>query len=156
MSRQQKPIAITLASSQPLFFLYGLLAVFTSACLQFIPISRWVIFILMVGVWFFCAYIILLHALLLLPTSWVALRLNAKSQWLAQNKRGEEVEVRIAPDTFVSCFLTVINLQDKKAKSLGSLLIIPPRVDKLAYRQLRVLLLWGSVGEKTQSDSLDA
>lgn len=156
MPRQQKPIAITLAPSQLLFFLYGLLAVFTSACLQFVPISIWGIVALMFLVWGFCAYVMLLHALLQLPNSWVSLRLNAKKQWFVQNKKGEEMEVNIASDTFVSSFLTVINVQDKNTKPLGSMLMIPSRVDKTAYRKLRVLLLWGSAGKKTQSDSLDA
>lgn len=156
MSRQQKMIAITLAPSQPLFFLYGLLGVFTSACLQFIPMPVWGMIVLVMMVWCFCAYVMLLHALLRLPKSWIGLRLNAKNQWFAQNKQGEEVEVNITPDTFVSSFLTVINLQDKKAKPLGSMLIIPSRVDKATYRQLRVLLLWGSDRKNIQSDSLDA
>lgn len=155
MSRQQKTIAITLAPSQPLFFLYGLLGVFTSACVQFIPMPVWGMIVLVMMVWCFCAYVMLLHALLRLPKSWIGLRLNAKNQWFAQNKQGEEVEVNITPDTFVSSFLTVINLQDKKAKPIGSMLIIPSRVDKAAYRQLRVLLLWGSGRKNTQSDSLD-
>lgn len=156
MSRQQKTIAITLAPSQPLFFLYGLLGVFTSACLQFIPMPVWGMIVLVMMVWCVCAYVMLLHALLRLPKSWVGLRLSAKNQWFAHNKQGEEVEVNITLDTFVSSFLTVINLQDKKAKPLGSMLIIPSRVDKAAYRQLRVLLLWGSDRKNIQSDSLDA
>ena len=156
MSRQQKMIAITLAPSKPLFFLYGLMGVFTSACVQFIPMPVWGMIFLVMMVWCFCAYVMLLHALLRLPKSWIGLRLNAKNQWFAQNKQSEEVEVKMTPDTFVSSFLTVINLQDKKAKPLGSMLIIPARVDKAAYRQLRVLLLWGSDRKSTQSDSLDA
>lgn len=108
-------------------------------------------------VWFFCAHVMLLHSLLLrLPKSWIGLRLNAKNQWFVQNKQGEEVEVNISTDTFFSSCLTVINLQDKKAKPLGSMLIIPSRIDKATYRQLCVLLVWRSGRNNIQSDSLDA
>lgn len=82
--------------------------------------------------------------------------MNTKKQWLAHNKKGDEVEVMIAPDTFVSSFLTVIRLQDKRGKALSSMLLIPSRVNKSDYRQLRVMLLWGNPSKKTQTDSVEA
>ena len=155
MPRQQKNIAITLAPSLPLLFLYGLLAVFTSACLIFLPISAFLVGIASVLVCALCAYVVFLHALLRHPKSWVGLQLNAKGEWQAQNKRGESIAVKIAPNTFVSHFLTVVNLQNHAGKHLGSMLIMPSRVDHKGYRQLRVQLLWGD-WRKTHTDSVDA
>jgi hypothetical protein len=155
MLRQQKPLSITLAPSRSLVFLFGLLALFTSVCLHFCPISAGLIVFFSFVACILCGYMILLHALLKLENSWVSLRLNAKNQWFAQSKKGEEVEVDIAHDTFIATFLTVINLQDKKGKSFGCMLVIPSRVNQAAFRQLRVRLLWGERREKTQTDSVE-
>lgn len=156
MSRQQKTIAITLTPSQHLFFLYGLLGVFTSACLKFIPMLVWGTAVLVMLVWFFLCTcdLIAFNIAAFQELGW--LTFNAKIQWFVQNKQGEEVEVNITTDTFVSSFLTVINLQDKKAKPLVSMLIIPSRIDKASYLQLCVFLLWRSGRNNIQSDSLDA
>lgn len=155
MPRQQKSISITIAPSKPLFFLYGLLALFTSACLFYLPISAFFLGITSVLVCSLCAYVVFLHALLQHPKSWVALHLNAKGEWQAHNKKEESIVVKIAPNTFVSHFLTVVNLQNHAGKNLGSMLIIPPRVDPASYRALRVQLLWGD-WRKSQTDSVEA
>lgn len=156
MPRQQKSITITLAPSKPLLFLYGLLAAFTSASLFYLPISAFLLGIASVLVCSLCAYVVFLHALLWLPKSLVALHLNAKGEWQAQNKKGEMFAVKIAPNSFVSHFLTVVNLQSNTGKHLGSMLIMPSRVDQDLYRRLRVQLLWGRTAHPQAADSLDA
>lgn len=155
MPRQQNNIAITLAPSKPLSFLYGLLAAFTSACLFYLPIPAFWIGFASILVCALCAYVVFLHALLRHPKSWVTLHLNAKGEWQAHNKKGGSIAVKIAPNTFVSHFLTVVNLQNHDGKNLGSMLIIPSRVDPASYRALRVQLLWGD-WRRTHTDSVEA
>lgn len=156
MKRQQNPIAITLAPSYTLVFLYGLLALFTSACLLFLPISFVWIVICCGLVCLGCVYAVLGHALLLLPSSWVCLTLNAKPQWHAKNKRGDVLEVTISPDTLVTPFLTIVNIQNRHKKSLGRFLLLPSRGDAESFRQLRVVLLWGNNHDQGLADSVDA
>lgn len=112
---------------------------------MFLPIIPIFISIFCLVVLPFVTYIILLHALLSLPSSLTALSLNSKNQWLVKNRQGEEVQVIIQNSTFVSPYLTVISLRDAQKRKHYSMIIIPQRVETEAYRKLRVLLRWGNV-----------
>jgi len=141
----QKSVFIALQPSTFLALLYGALGIFACFCLLFLPIHAIFISILCLGIVLCVAHIVLLHALLKLPRSLTTLSLNSKNQWLVKNKQGEEVQVMIQNNTFVSPYFTVINLYETQKRKHHFMLIIPQRVDVEAYRKLRVLLRWGNV-----------
>jgi len=107
---------------------------------------------LSLGVLICIVYVVLFQALLMLPWSLITLTLNSKNQWLLKNNAGKEIQVLIEGQTFVSHYLTVINMRDAKNRRRYSMVIIPERVDTEDYRILRVLLRWGNVYRMDSAD----
>lgn len=86
------------------------------------------------------SYSVLEKGLLLLPWSYVALNINIKNEWRLIRKDGRHVEIIVREDSVVTPYLTVVNFEYFR---LRSLVILPDAVDAESYRQLRVRLRWG-------------
>ena len=88
-------------------------------------------------------YTVSRYGLLCLPSSYVALMVNAKNE--LQITRRDSVQLT---DLSVTAVLTVIAYHQKNATLLNRvfcarLIILPDALDAESYRQLRVWLRWG-------------
>jgi toxin CptA len=81
-------------------------------------------------------------ALRSLPQSVTALSLNSECGCAIQSVRGQWLETRLLASSFVSPYLTVLNLSPHGAWGARHVVIFPDAVDPEAFRQLRVLLKW--------------
>jgi toxin CptA len=92
-------------------------------------------------------YFSLRDALLVLPWSYIALKINSKNELQLVQKNGNLLEVSVKKNTVVTPYLTVVNCQLKDYKFLQGLLgksvvILPDTAEAEVYRQLRVYLRW--------------
>lgn len=105
------------------------------------------------------AYFIAQDALILLPWSFTALVLNSQGELLVVQKDGLVSMAGVLPSSFVTAYLTVLNLKTGTSRWRRNLLLTPDRVDAEAFRQLRVWLRWGYRGSgqnKTSAVSGDS
>jgi toxin CptA len=94
-------------------------------------------------------YFIAQDALLRLPWSLVAIDLNHNGQLYVMDVRGRKYAASVLPGSFVAAYLSVINFRldgDDAGTALRrrNCLLIPQRVDRDAFRKLRVWLRWHS------------
>ncbi len=127
----------------------GLLVFISMACcliLIVLPIPALVQFGTILLIIISSGYYILRDALLLLPTSWKVLEVNAKGQLRLMNKRGQQFEPVLASNTFIHAKVTVLNF-----KRNGFWLVLPPVIlftsteNENELRRLRVWLRWGKL-----------
>jgi toxin CptA len=71
-----------------------------------------------------------------------ALSLNSECGCSIQLLRGEWLETRLLSSSFVSPYLTVLNLNPRGTWGARHVVIFPDAIDPEAFRQLRVLLKW--------------
>jgi len=71
-----------------------------------------------------------------------ALSLNSECGCSIQSVRGEWLETRLLSSSFVSPYLTVLNLRPHGSWGARHVVIFPDAIDPEAFRQLRVLLKW--------------
>jgi toxin CptA len=92
-------------------------------------------------------YAFLLHGLLRLPWSVVALTINSVQQLQLRRRDGKLLDVVVHGSSVVLPYLTIINSQLEAATwrhlfAVCSVIILPDAVDAIAYRRLRVWLRW--------------
>jgi toxin CptA len=139
-----KPIRLVLRPSYRLAAILavaGLTACIIIACM---PMLLSVKITICVPVVIFTAFFIVREALLCLPRSLIAVNLDSKGEMTVVNGTGVEMAVAILPDSFVSAYLTVLNLKPVAGACRRSLILTTDRVDREAFRQLRVWLRWGN------------
>jgi len=91
-------------------------------------------------------------ALRSLARSVTALSLNSECGCAIQSVRGEWLETKLLGSSFVSPYLTVLNLSPHGAWRARHVVIFPDAVDPEAFRQLRVLLKWKCQKESDRPD----
>ena len=77
----------------------------------------------------------------------VALLRDETGEWHATLAGGEELDVRLLPDSFVSTWLVVLNFSPAKSHGSLSVVILPDMLDRNTLRRLRVLLRMEGMGE---------
>ena len=101
-------------------------------------------------------YFVIDKALLLMPYSFVTLRVGINDDWQLQSKDGRNVEIFLSKDSVVTAHLTILNFRiapvsssERSIKNIlqnylfsHSLVILPDSVDAENYRQLRLRLRW--------------
>ncbi len=90
---------------------------------------------------FSMAYSILRYALIKLPESIVSLKLEEKSCTYSM-RGGSEKNCAFHGSTYVSPYLTVLNLKEEGRRLMKSVVILPDAIDREEFRQLRVWLRW--------------
>lgn len=82
------------------------------------------------------------HAWRLSPSAVVGVRLDPECRAAFRRLDGKTLEGTLLGSSFVSPWLTVLNLRPEGRWRTVSLVILPDAVEREAFRQLRVLLRW--------------
>lgn len=82
------------------------------------------------------------HAWRLSPSAVVGVRLDRECRAAFRRLDGKTLEGTLHGSSFVSPWLTVLNLSPEGRWRTVSLVILPDAVEREAFRQLRVLLRW--------------
>lgn len=82
-----------------------------------------------------------------------ALSLSQSSKLQLTYQDGRQVEVMVLASSFVTAYLTILNLRDLESGRQVHLLLLPDNTDAEAFRQLRVWLRWGYDELKDSVDS---
>lgn len=72
----------------------------------------------------------------------IALELHPDCRCVVQTRRGEWHDAKLLPGSFVSPYLTVLNLRLDGSRWARHVVILPDAVDGESFRRLRVLLRW--------------
>lgn len=71
-----------------------------------------------------------------------AIRLNGECDISLQGKDGVWLEITLLPSSFISPYLTVLNLSLEGESMARHVVLLPDAIDKEQFRQLRVWLRW--------------
>lgn len=138
-----KPIHLNLQPSTLLTSVIVFAVLMVSLVLILIPLSAAFKWPLLALVGFASIYSIRRYALLTLATSVIHLSLTQASKLQLTYKNTSEAEVRVLESSFVSAYLTVLNLQEVETKRRLHVLLLPDSAEANGFRQLRVWLRWG-------------
>lgn len=109
------------------------------------PLAGWIKLVSIALIAMAASYHIALHALLFLPGSVVALAVDNQGGLTLIQKDHTELQALIMPSSFVTGYLTVLNLGIKESRWRRKIvLVVPDNADASPHRQLRVWLRWGS------------
>lgn len=97
-------------------------------------------------------FYIALHAWLVLPWSYCAVELDGRGELRLLRQDGVRVTAMVLPGSFVSAYLTVLNVKIEAGRWPASVILTPDRVDAAAFRQLRVWLRWGRYGREAREE----
>lgn len=144
-----KPILINFKPSNTLSVTVVLICLIMTSIL--IPLNvYWQIKLLLVAVMALSAiYTVCRYGLLSLPSSCVALMVNAKNELQITLGNGLQLaDLSVTADSVVTPVLTVVGYHQKNASLLNRvfctrLIIFPDALDAESYRQLSVWLRWG-------------
>ncbi len=114
-----------------------LLIVFTLPIVSYAKIALAVLLV------FSLVYYLRRDALLLLPASQVAIRLDGDHVVLS-SLSGKQLSGQILRNSVVTPALTILNILPQGKHRSRSVVIFPDSMDKERFRELRVLLKWGS------------
>lgn len=76
------------------------------------------------------------------PSSLVGLQLNDEGKFLFSRRDGQDIEGVLLGSSFISPWLTILNLRPEEQWQTVSLVILPDAVKQEDFRRLRVLLRW--------------
>ncbi|MDP1766966.1 MAG: hypothetical protein Q8K83_08725 [Methylotenera sp.] len=113
-----------------------------------VPLPLWASALLLCFTVFSTLYYVLRDALLALPWSWQAFALDKSGVWYFTQNNGICLAGTIAPDSFVSAYLTVLHVVPEdscwfKFWQHRNLLLLQDNSNAEHFRKLRVCLLWG-------------
>lgn len=115
---------------------------FAAAVVWLVPLPLWLAIALMPvllgSAWFYLRH----DCLRTLPRSVVALRLHADCRCEFQTRAGAWQEAELLGSSFVSPYLTVLNLRPAGGRFARHLVILPDAVDSDGFRRLRMWLRW--------------
>lgn len=144
---------------KPSALLIAILASFTAlTCFMVMLVDvvwQWRL-ILLLGLGLSAAYAIGMHGLLLWPWSVVMLTVNAKNELQLYRKDGVRMLAQLQASSVATPYLTILQvhaLQDgaeKARRRHQAVIVLPDKVEKEAYRQLRVWMRWGNHNKSSQ------
>lgn len=138
-----KPIHLNLQPSILLASIIGFVVLMMGLVLIFLPLSaafKWPLLVLIVIA---SIHSIRRYALLTSATAVTHLSLAQTSKLQLTYKDGTQAEVRVLESSFVSPYLTALNLQEVETGRRLSILLLPDSAESNGFRQLRVWLRWG-------------
>jgi hypothetical protein len=138
-----KPIHLNLQPSILLASIISFVVLMMSVFLILLPLNaafKWPLLALMMVA---SVYSIRRYALLTSATSVIHLSLTQTSKLQLTYKDAKQAEVRVLESSFVSPYLTVLNLQEIETGRRLSIVLLPDSAESIGFRQLRVWLRWG-------------
>ena len=118
------------------------------AIILFVSIPPWVQAIAVTCLVVQLIFVVRRYALLLAPDSPVAIEIHSDNTISGQARRGKWSEYAVLGDSYVTAFLTVLNLRGAESHAVKRVVILPDSMDAEEFRRLRVWLRWR---EATQS-----
>ncbi len=76
------------------------------------------------------------------PDALIALEITSDENFSIQTRRGEWIECDVLGSTYVTSFLTILNLKAMDGGRAMRAVILPDSLDAEEFRQLRVRLRW--------------
>lgn len=138
-----KPINLNLQPSILLVSAIGFALLIVSLVLILLPLSTIFKWPLVVLVWFASIYSIRRYALLISANAVTHLSLMQTSKLQLTYKDSTQAEVCVLKSSFVSPYLTALNLKEVETGRRLSILLLPDSAESNGFRQLRVWLRWG-------------
>lgn len=111
-----------------------------------LPVAAWARYTLACLLLSWLTASLLRDVLLILPSSWVAMRLD-DAQIVLFCRNGKELTGRVLPGSLVTPLLTVLNVSLQGTRFDKSLILFPDSLDQQRFREMRVQLKWGGVIE---------
>lgn len=142
-----QPIHIKLTRSGLLLMLLLAISFTNSIILLALPFAPMVKLLAILVIIVSCVYYMARDALLILPSSWQFLNVNAKGELTITNKRGVTYEPALAASSFIHAKLIILNFQSARFKwAIPSVLmgLNLRNTDEMQHelRRLRVYLRW--------------
>jgi toxin CptA len=82
------------------------------------------------------------YALLRSPDAVVAIDIASDDAFSVQTRREDWIECEVLGSTYVTAFLTVLNLREKDSGAVRRVTILPDSIEAEDFRGLRVWLRW--------------
>jgi len=114
------------------------------AALEMIPMQTFALILLFAVLVWSVIYFLLRDALLVLPVSWIGLRLEDEHLILF-NRRGDALMGRLLRSSVVTPNLVILNIAIPNYRWAQNVVLMPDSMDDESFRQLRVALKWGVV-----------
>lgn len=138
-----KPLHVALRPSRQLALLLGVAGTGACGLLATLPLPLWGKLVPGAVILLAAFYHIAGDALRSLPWSVAVLEVDAAGQLQAMRRDGRWFEAGVRGNSYVSAWLTVLNLRPA-GRWLGvTVLLLPDALDAEVYRRLRVWLKWG-------------
>jgi toxin CptA len=133
---------ITLRASWLLVVILALAHGAAIAVVLLVSIPLWVKLSAAAGLTVHLFVVVRRQALLLTPDSAVAIQIGSDNVLSVQARHGEWSEYAVLGDTYVTWYLTVMNLRQAESHAVKRVAILPDSVDAEDFRKLRVWLRW--------------
>ncbi|OAJ70876.1 hypothetical protein A7976_05295 [Methylobacillus sp. MM3] len=139
-----KPIRLALRPSRQLAGLLGVAGTAACAAILLLPALPWVKLMLAAVVAATTLYYLGHDALLRMPGSIVALEVTSNGALRCLSRNGLWLDVSVRGDSFVTPWLTVLNLTEPGKRLAKRAILLSDSGDADVFRSLRVWLRWGS------------
>ena len=139
-----KPIRLALRPSRRLACLLGAAGAAACAAILLLPALPWVKLALAAVVAAVTFYHLGRDALLRMPGSIVALEVTSNGELRCLSRNGAWLDVSARGDSFVTPWLTVLNLTEPGKQLSKRAILLSDSGDANVFRSLRVWLRWGS------------
>lgn len=140
-----KPIRLALRPSARLALIFAVAGSAACAAMLSVPLHGGLQVLAMALIIALTAYHILRDALLRLPQSIVTIEVGAQGEFRCHVASGEWQEMTVLGDSFVTPWLTVLNLRHPGRWRAQRAILLSDSADAEMLRRLRVWLRWGSL-----------
>ena len=142
-----KPLHIALRRSRLLAWLLGAVCIASVALLALLPLLVWGRIVAALGLILATTHAYKLHVDRVLSYSITALELGSNGDFRCYTPAHDWRDAEVLGSTFVTPWLTVLNLRSPEQRLARHVVILPDAVDRDAFRRLRVWLRWGQPHE---------
>lgn len=139
-----KPIRLALRPSRQLAAMLALAGILACAVMASLPLPLWEKLVLNAIIATFAIYHIAKDAWLRMPWSIVALEVTSEGAFRYQSRAGVWIDVEVRGDSFVTPWLTILNLSEPEKWLARRAILLSDSGDAEMFRALRVWLRWGS------------
>ena len=137
-------LTIAVGPSRWLVVLLAGMHAFSSAMIWLAPLPHWLAVLLMPALLGSAWHTLRRDGFRALQHSLIALRIDEDCRCEFQNRTGEWHDAALLGSSFVSSYLTVLNLKPANGRLVKHLVVLPDAVSAEDFRRLRVWLKWRS------------